>query len=106
MKFKVGHMTNIKHGYAVGTPERLYKNWTLMRDRCNNPRSHNYRWYGARGIKVCEEWSDYPTFRAYVTALPHYGEPGRTLDRIDSDDDYRPGNVRWATTAEQFNTYG
>src|SRR5262245_11428047 len=85
---------NLKHGCSYrGGVERLYKAWLGMRNRCRNPRNRRYGDYGGRGIRVCEEWSDYAVFRAYLTALPHYGEEGRTLDRIDNDGDYQPGNV-------------
>ena len=58
--------------------------------------------YGGRGICMCNEWfQDYEKFKEFVSALEHYGEPGYTLDRIDNDGWYEPGNVRWATQNEQ-----
>lgn len=73
-----------------------------MKQRCNNPNDHGYKNYGGRGIKVCKEWEDsFQAFYDYVSVLPHFGEEGRSLDRIDNEGDYEPGNVRWATRKEQ-----
>ena len=73
-----------------------------MRARCNNPNNKSYKNYGARGITVCDEWNrDFQTYWNYVSKLDHYGEEGYTLDRIDNNKGYEPGNVRWATKSEQ-----
>lgn len=82
----------------------LYYAWNTMRSRCSNPKSHKYKMYGARGIKVCKEWeNDFKKFYDYVSQLPHFEEKGRTLDRINDNGNYEPGNVRWATPGEQAN---
>ena len=76
--------------------------WQAMKQRCNNPKSKDYKNYGGRGITVCEEWSNsFESFYSYVSVLPHYGEEGFSLDRINNDGNYEPGNVRWATRKEQ-----
>lgn len=78
---------------------RLYRIWAAMRDRCNRPGSINYKWYGGKGVKVCEEWSnDYESFRDW--ALANGYEDGLTIDRIDSEKDYCPSNCRWLTRSE------
>lgn len=60
--------------------------------------------YGGRGITVCEEWrNDFVAFYNYVSALPHYNDDGYSLDRIENNGNYEPGNVRWATRAVQNN---
>jgi hypothetical protein len=98
VRFIRGHSGPRSHG-LTGHP--LYKTWRNMRDRCRDPHRPDYSRYGGRGIAVCEEWNDFAVFLAYVEVLEHYGEPGRTLDRIDNDGNYGPGNVRWATKSEQ-----
>lgn len=86
----------------------LHGVWRGMLDRCENPRNRRYRRYGGRGIRVCERWHDIRAFIADIerevglkpTRCPECG--GRySLDRIDNDLGYEPGNVRWSTAAEQ-----
>jgi hypothetical protein len=69
-----------------------------MRQRCSNPNASNYARYGGRGISVCALWAkDFWAFVDYIGPRPI----GSTLDRIDNEGDYEPGNVRWATNEEQ-----
>lgn len=79
------------------TPE--YAAWWAMHDRCTNPKNSNFRYYGARGISVCEQWATFEAFYADMGPCPE----GLTLDRIDNDGNYEPGNVRWATRTQQQN---
>ena len=95
-----------QRGREVGTEGRLtmtthkptYSSWASMIQRCTNPNAGGYHRYGGRGIRVCERWRDsYAAFLADVGPRP----PGRTLDRINNDGNYEPGNCRWATKSEQ-----
>lgn len=75
-----------------------YTAWVDMKQRCSNPKTHSYRWYGARGVKVCDRWLDsFTNFLEDMGAKPD----GRSLDRIDNYGDYEPTNCRWATHDQQ-----
>lgn len=87
---------NYKHG-LVGTSE--YRSWSAMKQRCSDPLQHEWHRYGGRGITVCAEWrEDFEAFLAHVGLRP---SPEHSIDRIDNDKGYEPGNVRWATRIEQ-----
>jgi len=93
-------------GYAKthgGSLEPLYSVWDNMKRRCHDPRATGYHRYGGRGIFMDESWrTDFGIFRAYITSeLGPKPTPEHTIDRINPDDGYRPGNIRWATRAEQ-----
>lgn len=80
------------------TKTPTYRSWVSMRERCYSPRASNFKWYGRRGITVCERWkSSFETFRSDMGERPS----GTTLDRLNPDGNYEPGNCRWATSGEQ-----
>ncbi len=84
---------------------RLYHVWSSMRQRCNSPTCHAYKNYGARGIKMAPAWSNFAVFYAYILSLLPAGETdvpnGLSIDRIDNDRGYEPGNIRFADLVTQ-----
>lgn len=75
-----------------------YHSWRRMRERCLNPKHAKYMNYGGRGIRICERWMDYSAFLADMGKRPGLEY---SIDRIDPDGNYEPGNCRWAIDRDQ-----
>lgn len=87
------------HGHTSGRRSPTYNSWQSMRHRCQNPSRPNYERYGGRGITVSGRWQSFENFLADMGERPE----GTTLDRIDVNGNYEPGNCRWATAKQQMN---
>lgn len=94
-----------KHGQCKqGNVSRLYRIWSAMKNRCANKSQINYKWYGGKGISVCEEWrSSFSAFQDW--SLKHGYMANLTIDRVDSHGDYSPNNCRWVTRGENARQY-
>lgn len=101
---EVSATANATHGHArTGKHSPEYWAWINMRKRCLNPSATSYEDYGGRGITVCDRWRDaHGGFESFLADMAPRPE-GMTLDRINNDGDYEPGNVPWATPKQQAN---
>ena len=89
-----------KHGHTKpGNPSPEYRSWIAMKTRCNNPNHRHFDNYGGRGIRVCERWVR--SFENFLADMGPRPSLQYSLDRIDSEGGYEPGNCRWATRSEQ-----
>lgn len=89
-----------KWGDMIGT--KTYTLWTNIKTRCYNKKLPYFECYGGRGIRLHDEWkNDFLAFHNYVSKLHGYGQPRMSLDRINNNGDYEPGNVRWTTNHVQ-----
>lgn len=106
----VGTTQNVRKSPSCGCLQRetatthgktltgTFLSWKSMKARCRNPRVPDYPRYGGRGITVCDRW--YESFDAFLADMGDRPD-GLTLDRIDNDRGYEPGNCRWATKSDQ-----
>lgn len=90
-----------KHGLSKS---KIYYVWLSMRERCNNKKHKSYKNYGAKGIKVCEDWNN--SFMSFYNfSISNGYKEGLTIDRIDSNLGYYPDNCRFITVSEQNRNY-
>lgn len=93
---------NLQHGHSTpGQQTSEYRAWGAIAQRCNNPKCDAYKNYGARGIKLCPEWTGPGGFKKFIEYLGDRPSPNHSIDRIDNDKDYEPGNVRWTDRTTQ-----
>lgn len=98
---EVNKRKNTKHGHDSHSKKSLtYKSWDKMIQRCCNPNAHEYKFYGAKGVQVCERWRDFGAFLADMGERP---SKELTIDRINYRGNYEPGNCRWANRKTQCN---
>lgn len=86
--------------------KKIYVAWSDIKRRCYDPEHREYKRYGAEGVTLAQEWIDDPVaFSVYVDNLPNFSF-GMSVDRVDNDKGYEPGNLRWATKGEQVRNRG
>ena len=96
------HGNRYKHGHALGPGKQTveYAAWCRMKRRCYDEKNNRFKYYGGRGIKVCDRWKDsFINFIADMGARPD----GCSLGRKNNDEDYSPANCRWETSMQQAN---
>lgn len=97
------HTTHGHCSYKDGINRRtpIYHTWYSMKQRCLNPNKENYKYYGERGITVCDRWLE--SFENFLEDMEATWKPGLSIDRKDVNGNYEPTNCKWSTPIEQLN---
>jgi hypothetical protein len=96
-------MSARRKSHGLGYSDYRYRLWKSLMSKCYKPEHADFRYYGGRGIAVHQPWRDAATFCREIIELLGPRPDGLTLDRIDNDGNYEPGNLRWATRKQQAN---
>ena len=91
---------NASHGHCKGRKLSLtYSSWKAALNRCHNPKATRYRWYGAKGVRVCDKWHD---FQQFVTDMGERPSAAHVLSRNNDFGDYEPGNAAWKPSLDNL----
>lgn len=93
-----------KNGKHLKSHKRIYYIWEGMKSRCLYPKNASYKYYGGKGIRVCDEWLEFDNF--YDWAIKNGYKKNLSIDRIDSGGDYCPSNCKWVTLSENSQKTG
>tara|TARA_R110002126_G_scaffold68046_6_gene172108 strand:- start:387 stop:896 length:510 start_codon:yes stop_codon:yes gene_type:complete len=89
---------HVRHGLSNS---KIYNSWQNIKNRCTNPNSTQWKWYGERGIKVCDRWLN--SFENFMLDMGIPPTKKHSIDRINNDGNYEPSNCKWSTMKEQCN---